>query len=458
MISSEATSRTVVPRIVTPLPGPAAQKLIEQDEHWTSPSYTRYYPLAVKRGYGAVIEDLDGNTFLDFTAGIAVTTTGHCHPRIVQAIQRQSEQLIHMCGADFYYPPLAHLAEQLCRAAPGPSPKRVLFSNSGTEAIEAAMKLARHHSGRPHFLAFYGGFHGRTLGALSLTASKITQRRRFEPLLPEVSHAAYGNCYRCPLNLEYGECGIDCVAVIERQIFRQKVSPDQVAAIIVEPIQGEGGYVVPPPEYHRELKAMCERHGILFIADEIQSGIGRTGRMFAMEHWGVEPDIICTAKGLASGLPLGAIIAKESVMTWPPGSHASTFGGNPVACAAALETLALLNEGLMSNATTVGAELLDGLRAIATRHTCIGDVRGIGLMIGVEFVQSRELKTPAPVLRDAVLQAAFRRGLILLGCGETTIRFCPALTIDSTDVATAVRILDEAIVEATGSRVIAPAV
>lgn len=435
------------PLIVTTPPGPAARELIEADERFVSTSYTRFYPLAVKRGRGTVIEDVDGNLFLDFTAGIAVCATGHCHPRVVDAIKRQAELLLHICGADFYYPPLQELAQKLAEIAPGKSAKRVLFTNSGAEAVEAAIKLARYHTRRQHIIAFYGAFHGRTMGALSLTASKVTQRRRFEPLLPEVTHVGYGNCYRCPVNLQYGTCRIECVSQIEDRLFKTALPPEEVAAIIVEPIQGEGGYIVPPPEYHPALKALAERHGILYVADEVQSGIGRTGRMFAIEHWAVEPDIVCTAKGLASGLPLGAMIARAGIMNWEPGAHASTFGGNPVSCVAALETIALVEEGLMQNAAQTGDYLMGRLRELMARHALIGDVRGLGLMVGIDLVLNRQTRQPAPAARDAVLQEAFRQGLVLLGCGESAIRLCPALVVTREECNTAVAILDRALAQ-----------
>ena len=347
-----------------------------------------------------------------------------------------------MCGADFYYPPLKDLAKKLCEVAPGPTPKRVLFTNSGAEAIEAAIKLSRYHTRRQHIIAFYGAFHGRTMGALSLTASKVSQRRRFEPLMPEVTHVGYGNCYRCPYNLTYPSCKIGCVSHLEDTIFRKILAPEEVAAIIVEPIQGEGGYIVPPAEYHPQLKALCEKYGILYVVDEVQSGIGRTGKMFAIEHWGIEPDIVCTAKGLASGMPLGAMIAKADVMDWEPGAHASTFGGNPVSCAAALETIKLVEEGLMENAATVGAYMIGRLKEMQAQHPLIGDVRGIGLMSGIDLVTDRLTKQQAGKERDAVCQECFAQGLVLLGCGESTIRFCPALVVTPEQVDTAMAILD----------------
>ena len=433
-----------VPQIVTSLPGPKASKLIALDERYTSPSYTRVYPLAVAQGAGAVIEDVDGNRFLDFNAGIAVCSTGHCHPRVVKAIQEQAARLIHMSGTDFYYGPQAELARKLAELGPGAGHKRVFFTNSGAEAVEAAFKLARYHTKRKHMIAFFGAFHGRTLGALSLTASKVTQRAGFAPLIPQVSHVDYPNCYRCPVSASE-DCCLDCLDQIENKLFKRTISANEVAAIIVEPIQGEGGYIVPPPEFHQRLKALAERHGILLIADEVQSGMGRTGKMFAMEHWGVEPDITCLAKGIASGMPLGAIIARDEIMDWPPGSHASTFGGNPISCAAALETIALLEEGLIANAASVGAYLIERLTELQSRHELIGDVRGKGLMIGIELVRDRQTKEPAVAERNTIVQECFQKGLLLLGCGISSIRFSPPLIIDQADADTALDILDEVI-------------
>ena len=444
MIMRHSTSRA--PRIVTPLPGPRASKLIEQDERYTSPSYTRVYPLAVARGEGAVIEDLDGNQFLDFNAGIAVCSTGHCHPRVVSAIQGQAARLLHMSGTDFYYGPQADLAKKLAEIGPGAGAKRVFFTNSGAEAVEAAFKLARYHTKRKHMIAFFGAFHGRTMGALSLTASKVTQRAGFAPLIPQVTHIDYPNPYRAS-----GDC-LACLDQLENKVFKTTVPPNEVAAIIVEPIQGEGGYIVPPPEFHRGLKSIAERHGILYIADEVQTGMGRTGKMFASEHSGVTPDIVCLAKGIASGMPLGAIVASEQVMDWPPGSHASTFGGNPVSCAAALETIALLEEDLIDNAANVGSYLLGLLRDLAARHPLMGDVRGKGLMIGVELVRDPRTKEPAIAERNAIVQECFQKGLLLLGCGVSGIRFCPPLVIDADDAETAVSIFEEVLSEFAARR------
>ena len=443
----EIPPTTMAPSIRSALPGPNAQKLMALDERYTSPSYTRGYPLAVKRADGATVEDMDGNQFLDFTAGIAVCTTGHCHPRVVEAIRRQAGELLHMCGADFYYEPLAMLAEKLATLAPVAKPARVFFTNSGAESVEAALKLARYRTGRPHIIGFFGGFHGRTMGAVSITASKVVQRERFRPLLPEISHVGYGNCYRCPYNLKYDDCRMHCVRYLEETLFQKTVSPSEVAAIVVEPMQGEGGYVVPPPEFHRDLKAVAEKHGILYIVDEVQAGMGRTGKMFAIEHWGVQPDIICLAKGLASGMPLGAIVAGEEVMNWEPSAHANTFGGNPVCCAAALETISLLEEGLVENSHAMGQILRERLTAIQHRYPVIGDVRGLGLMQAIDFVQDSQTKAPAADLRDQVVTRCFEKGLLLLGCGDGAIRFCPPLIITEQDIATATSILDAAISE-----------
>ncbi len=391
-----------------------------------------------------MIEDVDGNRFLDFTAGIAVCSTGHCHPRVVEAVQRQAAQLMHMSGTDFYYAPQALLAQKLAEIAPGPTPKRVFFTNSGAESVEAAFKLARYYTRRPHMIAFFGGFHGRTLGALSLTSSRAVQRRGFAPLLPHVSHVEYPNPYHFPGDAE--ACWQASLTQIEN-LFARTVPPEEVAAFVVEPIQGEGGYVVPPLEFHRRLKALAEQHEILYIADEVQSGMGRTGRMFASEHFGVEPDILCTAKGIASGLPLGAIIAKSDIMTWPPGSHASTFGGNPVACVAAMETIGLLQEELLANASHTGDYLQTCLRELQNRHATIGDVRGLGLMVGMELVHDRQTKEPAADLCSKLIDQCFHRGLLLLSCGKSTIRFCPPLVIDEDDVDTAVEIIDQVLSE-----------
>ncbi len=409
--------------------GPLAEEWVARDARVLSPSYTRSYPFVMGHGLGSEVWDVDGRRYIDFNAGIAVTTTGHCHPDIVRAIQEQATRFIHMSGTDFYYPLEIELAEQLDRLAPGTGGHQSFLCNSGAEAVEAALKLARYTTRRPRFLAFIGAFHGRTMGALSLTASKAVQRRGFAPLMAEVSHVPYAYCYRCAYHLEYPSCGIACVSFIEDTLFRHMVPADEVAAIFVEPIQGEGGYVVPPPEFLPRLRELADRYGILFIDDEIQAGIGRTGKMFAIEHWGVVPDVIAVAKGLASGVPLGAAIARRELMTWVPGSHGNTFGGNPLACAAALETLRLVESEYMAHAAAMGELLIGRLREMQGRYEQFGDVRGIGLMVGVELVRDRRSRQEAPELRDAIVQRAFERGLLLLGCGSSAVRFCPALNI-----------------------------
>ncbi|MFB3776474.1 MAG: acetyl ornithine aminotransferase family protein [Bryobacteraceae bacterium] len=421
--------RPDLPHIATSLPGPRAQEIIARDREFVSPSYTRAYPLVAERGEGAIVEDVDGNRFLDFSAGIAVVATGHCHPRVVAAIQEQAQRLIHMSGTDFYYESLAELAARLAALAPGGGPHRVHFANSGAEAVEAAIKLARYHTGRDRFLAFLGGFHGRTIGALSLTASKAVQRRGFGPLVPGIHHVPYAYCYRCAYGKQPGTCAVECVKAIEEQVFKTIVPADEVAAIVLEPIQGEGGYVVPPRKFLDELQEVARRHGILLIADEVQSGMGRTGRMWASEHFDLVPDITAVAKGIASGLPLGATLARAEIMQWERGAHASTFGGNPVAVAAALTTIELLGEGLVENAARIGRYMMARLREWPGRHRSVGDVRGLGLMIGIELVKDRETRESAPRLRDRVVQSAFERGLLVLGAGDSVIRLSPPLTI-----------------------------
>ncbi len=437
------------PRLVTPLPGPKASAIVERDRLVLSPSYTRDYPFVMDRAIGLVAEDPDGNRFLDLNAGIAVCSTGHRHPYVVDAIRAQTDRFLHMSGTDFYYEPEVRVAERLAAVAPWPGPSRVLFTNSGAESIEAAFKLARHHSGRQHVIACYGAFHGRTLGALSLTASKYVQRHLFAPLIPEVTHIDYPHCYRCPSREpQQTGCCDQGLHELEDVIFRKLVSPREVAAIFVEPIQGEGGYIVPPPSFLKGLRRLCDEHGILLVCDEVQSGMGRTGRMFAVEHFGVEPDMITVAKGIASGLPLGALVTRAEIMTWERGAHASTFGGNPVACAAALATMDLLEGGLMAHAADVGAYLKDRLVGLMTRHEAIGDVRGIGLMVGADFVTSRDTRAPDGDARNRVIQEAFTRGLLVLGAGESTLRFCPPLIISRPQVDAAIGILDAAIAAA----------
>jgi len=438
------------PEIRTPLPGPRAQEFIRLDATYVSPSYTRVYPLVVDRAAGLWVQDLDGNRFLDFTAGIAVNATGHCHPKVVDAIKAQADQLLHMSGTDFYYTAQIRLAQKLAALAPGEETQRVYFGNSGAEAVEAAFKLARWHTKRELNLAFFGAFHGRTMGALSLTASKTIQKKNYNPLVPGITHIPYAYCYRCAYNLTYPECHLFCVRWVEDTLFRTTVPPEEVAAIFVEPIQGEGGYVVPPAEFHREFSAIARKYGILYVADEVQSGMGRTGKMFAMEHFGVAPDIVALAKGIASGLPLGAMMAPARIMDWEAGSHASTFGGNPLACQAALATIDLLEDSLMANAGQQGERLMDGLRRMQGRFECMGDVRGKGLMVGVELVKDRERKTPAADWRSRIIQRAFEKGLLILGCGQNSIRFCPALTVSADEIDVCLSIFEECIQEVAG--------
>lgn len=427
-------------------PGPEAIQWVRRDEAVISQSYTRAYPLVVKKGEGISIEDVDGNRYLDFTSGIAVTSTGHCHPAIVDRIIGQSRRLIHMSGTDFYYPSEIQLAEKLTALAPGVHPKKVFFTNSGTESNEAAMKLARYHTKRPLYISFYGGFYGRTMGALSLTAGKEVHRRGFAPFVPGVVHVPYAYCYRCVYGLKAEECDFYCVRWIREELFRTTVPPEEVAAIFIEPIQGEGGYVVPPDGYLKKMADMAKELGLLLVVDEIQTGMGRTGKMFACEHEGVIPDIMTVAKGIASGLPLGAMIASSSVMTWVRGSHANTFGGNPVACEAALGTIELLENSLVENAATIGSYILSKLTEMKIRRPLIGDVRGKGLMIGIEFVRGSD-REKAVVEKDAIIKRCFEKGLLLLGCGQSVIRLMPPLILSKDEADTALTILEEAIYE-----------
>jgi 4-aminobutyrate aminotransferase len=435
--------RLDLPHILMPLPGPRAMAIIQRDTDVLSPSYTRSYPLVAARGEGAIIEDVDGNRFLDFNAGIAVASTGHCHPKVVEAIEEQSKRLIHMSGTDFYYENMVELAEKLAALAPGSGPHRVYFGNSGTEAIEAAMKLARYHTGRDKFIAFTGAFHGRTLGALSLTGSKVVQRKGFGPLIPGVYHAHFPDPYRRPDGVTADDHAVSCARFIEDELFRTIVPDEEVAGIVVEPIQGEGGYLVPPKAFLEELRRLADRHGILLIFDEVQCGMGRTGKMWAAEHFGVAPDIFATAKGIASGLPLSAMIARAEIMNWGPGAHASTFGGNPVAVAAALATIELLETELIANAADIGSHILDRMRHWPKHFRHVGDVRGLGLMIGFEMVRDQHTKDRAPELRDRILELAFERGLLVLGAGRNTIRLCPPLVITRDQADFAVDTLEE---------------
>ena len=436
-----------VPAIKTVLPGPNAKAIIDRDQAVVSPSYTRGYPLVIARGAGSAVEDVDGNIFLDCAAGIAVNSTGHSHPDVVRAITEQAQKFLHMSGTDFYYEPQVRLAEELAKITPIAGGVRSFFGNSGTEAIEASLKLARYATGRQNVIAFLGAFHGRTMGSLALTASKAVQRRGFGPMMPGVFHAPYPDRYRAPLGATLDSCADACLDFIEHQLFTHLVSPDEVAAVIVEPIQGEGGYIVAPDAFLQRLRELTARHGILLVVDEVQSGMGRSGKMFAVEFSGVEPDVIAIAKGIASGLPLGVSVARAGLMSWPPGAHASTFGGNPVSCAAALATIKLLNERLVANAADVGAHLMAGLSDLAGKHALIGDVRGRGLMIGVELVRDRHTKERATRERDAVVLAAFRRGLLVLGSGKNAIRFSPPLVLTRAEAEIAVSLFDQALTD-----------
>lgn len=440
------------PKLVTALPGPKARRIVEGDDQLISPSYTRSYPLVAKRGRGARVEDVDGNEFLDFAAGIAVVSTGHCHPEVVAAIQKQAGELIHMSGTDFYYESLVTLSERLSKIAPMPGPHKFYYGNSGAEAVECALKLARYHTGRQHIIAFLGAFHGRTMGALSLTASKPQQKRRFAPLVPGVTHIRYPNVYRgCeggPQEAE--EFALGCARYIEDKLFRTVLPPEEVAAIFVEPIQGEGGYVVAPTNFMQELRRICDKYGILLVTDEVQSGAGRTGKWWAIEHTGVQPDIVCMAKGIASGMPLGVCMSRADLMDWKPGSHASTFGGNPVCIASALATLDVLEREGMANAAKQGAWMMERLKGWPAKHPTVGEVRGRGLMIGIEMVKDQKTREAAPALRDRIVELAFERGLLILGCGENSIRLAPPLIVKQEEAEVALEILGQCVRVAEG--------
>jgi len=436
------------PKIKTDLPGPNARRILAGDQKYVSPSYTRSYPMVAQSGRGVVVTDVDGNEFLDFSAGIAVTSTGHCHPEVVAAIRKQAGELIHMSGTDFYYEHMVELAERLSKIAPMTGPHRIYYGNSGAEAIEAALKLARYHTKRQNVIAFYGAFHGRTMGALSLTASKPQQKRRFAPLVPGVTHVRYPDVYRgCEGGAQEAEAfALGCARFIEDKLFKTTLPPEEVAAIFVEPVQGEGGYVVAPTVFMQELRRISERHGILLVVDEVQSGVGRTGKWWAVEHTGVQPDIVCMAKGIASGMPLGITMSRAEIMDWVPGSHASTFGGNPVSIAAALATLDVIeNEGLLANSAEVGNHILRRMADWPRRHRLVGDVRGRGLMIGVEIVKDRQTKEYGQSERDRIVELAFERGILFLGCGPSTVRISPPLVVSKEEADAAIDVLEECI-------------
>jgi 4-aminobutyrate aminotransferase len=433
------------PKIRTKLPGPKAQAILAGDEKYISPSYTRSYPLVAARGRGVVVEDVDGNEFLDFSSGIAVVSTGHCHPEVVAAIQKQAGELIHMSGTDFYYENLITLAQRLEKIAPMSGPVRVYYGNSGAEAVEAAIKLARYHTRRQGIIAFYGAFHGRTMGALSLTASKVQQRRRFFPLVPGVTHVPFPYTYRRPEGMTELDFALDCARFIEDKVFKTIMPPEECAAIFIEPIQGEGGYVPAPAEFMAELRRICDLHGILLVADEVQCGAGRTGKWWAIEHSGVEPDMVTIAKGIASGMPLGITLTRASIMDWVPGSHASTFGGNPVCIEAALATMNVIEREGLRNAESVGKHIMNRLHPWVQKHSIVGDVRGIGLMIGVEIVKDKKTKAQASEERDRIVQLAFERGILLLGAGPNSIRIAPPLIVTREQADIAMDVLEECV-------------
>ena len=420
------------PKIKVTPPGPKAKKIVDRDSAVISPSFGRAYPLVIERGEGNIVVDVDGNEFIDMNAGLAVCSVGHGHPKVIKAIKDQAEKFIHYSYTDFYYDDYVDLGEKLHDLVPGDHKKKFFYGNSGAESIEAAMKVARWHTGRQGYLAYIGSFHGRTLGAVSLTASKPYQRARFAPLNPGVEHIFYPYCYRCPFNLECPSCGYACVDYIDEYMFHRYVPPEEVAMLIAEPIQGEGGYVVPPDGYFPRLKKLLDKYGILFASDEVQAGIGRTGKWFGIEHFGVVPDIVCMAKGIAAGMPLGVMASRADIQDWKPGSHASTFGGNPVSCAAALAVLDIIKtENLLENAQKQGKLIKDRLNEMKDRHPMIGDVRGKGLMVGVELVKDKTTKEYAQKETGDVMMECFRNGLAIVNCGINVIRWMPPLTITS---------------------------
>ncbi len=446
----QTITKTTLPEIKTALPGPRAKEILNRDAKYISPSYTRSYPLVVQRGYGAILEDVDGNTFLDFNAGVAVAALGHAHPEIVEVIERQAHEFVHISGTDYYYPHQTALAEKLIQVTPGSFAKKVHYSNSGAEAMEAALKTAIYSTGRDKFIAFRGAFHGRTFGTLSLTASRAAQRRGFGPQTLDVTHVPFANPIRFPLERRAAESvGRRVARYIEQTIFKTTVAPEDCAAIVVEPVQGEGGYVVPPIDFLPELRRICDEHGIALIVDEVQSGMGRTGKLWAIEHFGVAPDIMCMAKAIGGGLPLGVTLAREDLMRWHVGAHASTFGGNPVAIAAGLKTLEVLERGVMKNAADMGAYMMERLRRLQDRLSPIAEVRGLGLMIGVEISRDREASDPWTELRDKIVIDCFNRGLVIQGAGESAVRFSPPLIVDREQVDFAVSTFEAALRDAT---------
>ncbi|MBN1785123.1 MAG: acetyl ornithine aminotransferase family protein [Candidatus Bathyarchaeota archaeon] len=429
-------------------PGPKARELVKRDSNAISPSYTRYYPLVVDSGHDCIVKDVDGNEYVDFNSGLACLNLGHNHPKIVKAIKSQCDKFLHYANTDFYYQETVNLAEKLFQITPGDFQKRVHFGNSGTEAIETAIKLSKWHTRKHQFIAFIGAFHGRTCGATALTASKLAQRRHYFPLIPGITHVPYPYCYRCPFNLSYPECNFRCIDFIDDQVLQKYVPPEEVAGFVFEPIQGEGGYVVPPPEYFQRLKKLADKYGLLMIADEVQSGIGRTGKWFAIEHWKTDPDILCSAKSLASGLPLSATVARTRLMDWEAGTHASTFGGNPLACAAATNVIDVIKEEkLLENAEKQGSYIMKWLQNVKQEQEIVGDVRGKGLMIGVEFVEDKESKMAGVDQAREVMMSCWRRGVAIVTCGVSTLRLVPPLTITRELVDTSLEILGDVIKE-----------
>ena len=436
------------PHLVVSPPGPKARELLKRDERSVSPSYSRFYPLVVESAKDCLVKDVDGNEYIDFNAGIACLNVGHNHPKVVNAIKNQCDRFLHYSNTDFYYEGVISLAEKLAEISPGGFEKKVYFGNSGTEAVEAAVKLAKWHTRKQLFIGFISAFHGRTIGSLSFTASKPTQRRHFFPLMPGVVHVPYAYCYRCPFKLNYPECDYWCIDFIDEFVLQKYAPPEDVAAIVFEPIQGEGGYVVPPPDYFRRLKKLADQNGLLTVADEVQSGIGRTGKWFAIEHWNVEPDIVCSAKALASGLPISATIASARVMDWPSGSHASTFGGNPLSCAAALAVIDVIREEkLLDNANKQGSYILKRLSEFGEQNPIVGDVRGKGLMIGVELVEDKESKKPATEKAREVMIRSWKHGVAIVTCGVSTLRLAPPLTIQRGQLDGALDIVEDVVNE-----------
>jgi len=441
------------PKIVVTPPGPKANELVKKDERFISPSYVRFYPLVVESGRGCIVRDVDGNEYIDFNSGLACLNVGHNHPKVIEAIKKQCDRFLHYSNTDFYYNEVITLAEKLVEITPGNFEKKVYFGNSGTEAVEAAIKLAKWHTRKQLFIGFINAFHGRTIGSLSLTASKPAQRRYFFPLMPGVNHVPYPYCYRCPFKQTYPDCHYWCVDFIDEFVLQKYAPPEDVAAIVFEPIQGEGGYIVPPPEYFQRLKKLADKYGILLIDDEVQSGMGRTGKWFAIEHWNVEPDILCSAKALASGLPLGATIAKAKIMDWVGGSHASTFGGNPLSCVAAIAVIGVIKEErLLENATKQGTHIMKRLEELKEESEIVGDVRGKGLMIGVEFVEDKDSKKPAPQKANEIMMRSWKRGVAVITCGISTLRIMPPLNITRELVDAGLEIIEDVVKEVEKGR------